>query len=233
MVLLAAPALAADPGLFTCRVIVTGTDLRTRPEALERCIRRVVVKVTGRPSLEDDPRTAAIARHGEALIEDLVYLDRMSDVPHHDEQGTRDRPYDLIAHVAPERLGQELTKAGLRPWLERPKLVAHIQVTPKDGAGFVLDADGDAGERQRQALLAAADRFGLRVALPTGAQAQSGVAPDGVPLEGELAWSDADFGWNAAWRLGGDGARWEVRGVSFDEAYRAGLGGAAERLAAR
>ena len=54
-----------------------------------------------------------------------------------------------------------------------------------------------------------------------------------VSLEGKLVWSDNDFGWNADWRLvqeGKERGTWSVRGVSFDDAYRAGVGGAAELL---
>lgn len=235
LLLLAAPALAADPGLFTCRVIVTGTDMRTRPDALERCLRQVAVKVTGRPSLADDPRVSEIAGHADALIEDFAYLDRMSDIPHHDEQGTRDRPYDLVAHVQPTALEQALARAGLRAWFDRPRLVVRVSIEPRDGASFRLSADADVGERQRQALLAAADRFGIHVALPTE-QPPPFARPGDATLEGKLAWSDADFGWNADWRLAIGGTAlggWEVRGVSFDEAFRAGVGGAAERLSAR
>src|SRR3954452_19837318 len=88
----------AGVDLFACRVIVTGTDMRSRPDGLARCLRDVVVKVTGKPSLAEDARTSAIAQRADGLVEDFVYLDRMSGIPHHDEQGTRDRPYDLVAH---------------------------------------------------------------------------------------------------------------------------------------
>ena len=227
------PAGAAD--LFACREIVTGTDMRSRPEGLERCVRDVVVKVTGQPALADDPRTIAIASRASALAEDFAYVDRMSDIPHHDEQGTRDRPYDLIVHLDPERVTAALSEAGLRPWLVRPALLVVVSVT-KDGASFRLDADGDAGERQREAVLAAADRFGMRVVLPSAEQLATGRMPavrgGQVTLQGQLVWSEADFGWNASWRLGAGSAEanWEVRGVAFDDAFRSGVGGAAERL---
>jgi hypothetical protein len=221
---LAAPARAGSD-LFACRVIVTGTDARSRPEGLARCVRDVVVKVTGHPSLADDPRTSGIAQRADELVEDFVYLDRMTDIPHHDEQGTRDRPFDLIAHLDPDRLRQALAAAGLRLWLDRPTLAVSVAIRARDGASFRMTPEDDESERHRQALLAAADRFGMRVALAT---------KRATSLDGELVWSEPDFGWNAAWRLlrnGAEQARWTVRGVSFDEAYRAGVGGAAERLA--
>ena len=223
---LASPARAGSD-LFACRVIVTGTDMRSRPEALAQCVRQVVVKVTGKPSLADDARTTAIAQRADALVEDFVYLDRMSGIPNHDEQGTRDRPFDFVGHVDEARITAALESAGLRPWLARPKLVASVSIRARDGATFWMTPDDDDSERHRQSVLAAADRFGMRVAIP----AQPGAAP--VSLQGTLAWSDNDFGWNADWKLVQDGVergRWTVRGVSFDEAYRSGVGGAAERL---
>src|SRR5438270_10539785 len=108
---LACPARAGSD-LFTCRVIVTGTDMRSRPEALAQCVREVVVKVTGKPSLGDDARTAAIAQRADALVEDFIYLDRMSGIPHHDEQGTRDRPFDFVGHVDEARMTGALESAG-------------------------------------------------------------------------------------------------------------------------
>ncbi len=244
LALLSTSAAAAEPGLFACRVIVTGTDMRSRPAALERCVRDVAIKVTGRPDLADDPRVQAIARRAPELVEDIAYLDRMTDIPKHDDQGTRDQPFDLIAHVSPEALEAELAKAGLKPWLERPPLLT-LATIARGEERYPLSADGDRGERQRQALLAAGETYGLRIALPTEAQA---LAPGGVraqdlpigrarqpvaTLTGSLHWSEADFGWNAEWRLAGRATGWSVRGVSFDEAFRAGVGGAARVLSAQ
>lgn len=227
LLLLAGPA-CAQSDLLACRVIVTGSDLRSRPEGLARCVRAVVVKVTGKPGLAEDPRTAAITAHADELVDDFVYLDRMSDLPRHDEQGSRDRPYDLIAHVNAAQLTAALQAAGLRPWLERPALTVSIAIRTRDGAAFAMTPDGDDSERHRQSLLAAAEQFGMRVVLPRSARANR------LLLRGAVAWSEGDFGWNAEWQLVRDGdpvGAWTVRGVSFDDAYRAGVGGAAERLA--
>ncbi len=232
-------------GLFSCRVIVTGTDMRERPAALERCVRDVVVRVTGMPRLAGEARVDAIAGHAADLIEDIVYLDRMTDLPRHDEQGTRDRPFDLVAHVDPARMRSELAQAGLKQWLDRPTLLASVRVS-RGGEDFPLTADGLQGERQRRALLSAGETYGMRVVLLTEGQtgAAGGVAPDPgalrladgtgrvVALNGTLTWSDADFGWNAEWRMasGGQPRSWGIRGVSFDEAFRSGVGGAAAAL---
>ena len=59
-----------------------------------------------------------------------------------------------------------------------------------------------------------------------------GAGQAGPPLAGRLTWSDADHGWVADWALeeGGTVHRWSVRGVSFDDAFRTALRGAARIL---
>ncbi|TGR64116.1 DUF2066 domain-containing protein, partial [bacterium M00.F.Ca.ET.194.01.1.1] len=51
-------------------------------------------------------------------------------------------------------------------------------------------------------------------------------------LAGSIVWSDKDLGWIADWRLSDRGKtyRWQVRGVSFDEAFRVAVRGAAQIL---
>lgn len=235
------PALAAvqdvapDPPLYACRVYVTGTDMRSRPAGLERCVHDVLVKVAGAPDLADDPRLARLGARAASMIEDLAYLDRMTDEPTHDEQGTRDRPFDLVAHVDPHAVAGLLHDLGTAPWVTaRPVLLVLVDVA-KDGASFPLTADGPQGERQRRALLAAGETFGMRVALPTLEQspapgrASAQPRADGVALTGSLRWSEADAGWTCRWQLGG--RDWSVSGVSFDEAFRVGVAGAVRRLA--
>ena len=97
----------------------------------------------------------------------------MTDIPHHDEQGTRDRPWDYIAHFDPAGVAAALARwvSGVWPG-PRPRLLARIVVQEQDGHAYPLSNDADDGERQREALLAAAARFGMRVALPPRAAPQ-------------------------------------------------------------
>ena len=219
-------AAAPDPAVYTCRVLVTGEGLANRPGALRECVDQVLVKLSG------EPEEAAAADPG--LVRDFLYLDLMSDLPLHDEQGTRDRPYELVGHVDPAGAAAALRAAGTPAWTApRPTLLVRVTVTDSRGNRFELTGDGP-GERQRRALLDASERFALPVALPMGSVS----TPDSAPtLAGDLHWSDADLGWDATWRLAEAphawSADWTVTGVSFDAAFRAGVGGAAHRLAGR
>ena len=215
---------AAD--LFEGRAIVTGTGPASRAEALPRALREVLVKVSGDPGLEDDQRVDAI--DAAALVEDDVFLDRMTDLPHHDEQGSRDRPWDYIGHFDPAGLRAALAALGSPAWEgARPRLAARIAVHDQEGGEYPMNNDSDDGERLRQALLAAADRYGMRVALPPRARPDEPL-PGTVPLAGTLHWSDAEFGWVGEWRLSWQGrdVTWRIAGVSFDEAFRDAVRGA-------
>jgi len=102
------------------------------------------------------------------------------------------------------------------------------------------------------AIAAAADKRGMRVVLPSAAALTSSgitaaelqkvspakltsiVAPQGgeVALMGRLVWNDRDLGWVTQYRMAWRGRdyTWQFRGVSFDEAFRRGIGGAAQVL---
>lgn len=227
LLLLAAPA-AAGSDLYTARVIVTGTDLRSRPAGLLTALGDVLAKLTGRAAIREDPRLQAI--DPTPMLRAIAYLDRQSDIPMHDEQGTRDRPYDLVARFNPASIDQLLQQWGIPRWTaDRPEIRATIEIQPRRGEPFQLAADTVADERHRAALLAAAGRAGLTVILPTRIGPPLHPPPNAVALEGTLVWSDADYGWVGTWSMthGNQRPRWQHRGGGFDEAYRAAMTGAA------
>jgi uncharacterized protein len=47
-----------------------------------------------------------------------------------------------------------------------------------------------------------------------------------------MLWSEEALGWVAEWRLAAAGKtyRWQIRGVSFDDAFRNAMAGAAQVL---
>lgn len=230
LLLAAAPGAGHAAGLYEAEAITTGTDSRARPQALAACLAQVLAKVSGNPGLLDDPRVAALGPAAPGLLAGLAYLDRTGDLPKHDEQGTRDRPYDLRARFEPSGIDAALLGLGEIPWLvnrDRPRVLADITIAPRSGPPVPLLADTDPDERHRAALLAAADRFGIPVLLRPS---------DGVPplapavLHGRIAWDGG--GWDAAWSLAWAGQQraWDIRGVSFDDAYRNAMAGAAAAL---
>ena len=62
----------------------------------------------------------------------------------------------------------------------------------------------------------------------------SGAAEQGgeVALVGRLVWDDAELGWATEWQMEWQAQphRWQLRGVTFDEAFRRAVGGAAQIL---
>ena len=223
-------AARADPeaeALYTATTIVTGRDAVPAP-ILAGCLVTVLVKVSGDPRLADDPAAARIAGDAARFVVRTGYRDRMAGIPVHDEQGTRERPHDLTVGFDAEAVDAALAALGRRPWpLPRPVLAVRLDVTA-GGAAYTLTADGRRGRDMREALAATADRFGLPVELVGG----DGPVAERPVLGGTLAWSDAELGWTATWRLDGAGrtVRWSVRAAGFDAAFRSGVGGAAQVL---
>jgi hypothetical protein len=224
-------AAGAQPApLYQAQVIVTGTDMRERPAGLSRCLMDVLVKVSGDPALPDNPRAQALGARAPELIEDFDYRDRMGHLPMQDEQGSRDRPYTLTCRFVPARVDAALRSIGSRPWRgPRPRLLAEVTMTDRSGNTLSLKADLPQGDGPRAALLDAAEQSGLRVTLP-----REGAPPlrNLVQLEGVLVWHDSAFGWVADWKLTWrqQTHTWRVQGVSYDDAMRSAMRGAAAIL---
>jgi hypothetical protein len=112
---------------------------------------------------------------------------------------------------------------------------------------YLVTSDEKQSDLQREALLAAADKRGMTIVLPSAAVASTLAKTDefrvdtwpataatpsaDVTLVGRLVWSDQDLGWATDWQLNVQGQpRWQFRGVTFDEAFRRAIGGAAQIL---
>ena len=236
MLLLPLPAHAL--GLYEAVVTVTGVDARSRPDGLGAALAQVLAKVSGNPALLDDPHVAALAPAAPGLVAALAYLDQMGDEPRHDEQGSRDRPYDLMVRFDPLLLNSMLQGLGEAPWRTRPPLLVLVRIMPRSGPPMPLLADTVGDERHRAALLTAADRAGLQLVLPLdqgvdAAPARPNLAPPlpDLVLRGTLTWVDGE-GWSGAFTLPWRGREhgWGVQGVGFDAAYRAAMYGAARVL---
>lgn len=253
LLLAGSPAAAQDTAsLYQAVAIVTGTGEVNRRLGLAMCLEEVLVKVSGDGRLVGDRRIAALARQAGTLVTKFSYRDRFAHRPINDEQGTRDRPHDLTVDFDPAKIDAELARLGRRPWIEpRPRLVVFLGVN-NGAVGYVLAGDGERGAEQRDSLAAAARQVALPMTLPNQAALTSAKATyetlstvdpamldsaakslgGDLPLVGRLIWNDAARGWVAEWRFafGGKFYRWQIRGVSFDDAFRNGMRGAAQVL---
>ena len=238
--------------LYRAQTIVTGQGEESRRLGFADCLEQVLVKVSGDPRLLDDPEVAVIAGKAGTFVADFHYRDRMAGIPVHDEQGTRDRPYDLTVGFDPARIDAALRSLGREPWsASRPRVVALVAVR-LGTTTYLLASDGERGRDQREALADAAERFGMPMMLPDQmALAKADLSYESLPtvdlphldattrtmggdlaLGGSMLWSEEALGWIADWRLGarGESYRWRIRGVSFDDAFRNAMAGAAQIL---
>jgi uncharacterized protein len=236
--------------LHRAQVLVTGEREETRIPALLQGYRDVMVKVSGDPRLLADQRLDA--GFDPSSVHTYSYRDLMAGIPKHDEQGTRDRPFELTIDYEPAKIVAALAALGGTPWdAERPKVLflVGIEIGP---SRFVLTDEGEPGSVQRRALITSARRYGLPIVLPTravieasGLTAESLQNPDPPAFEavarqagadrvfsGHMRFSEQVLGWIALWRLeaGANRFRWGIEGVNFDEAFRHAVRGSAQAL---
>jgi hypothetical protein len=247
-----AAAETAVDDLYQAQTIVTGQGEANRLIGFVPCLQDVLVKVSGDPRLLGDARVAQLAKDAQTFVTGFKYHDRMAGLPLHDEQGTRDRPYDLIVSFDPDKIDAALRSLGATPWsATRPRLAVFVAM--RNGlANYLLDRDGDRARDQRASLAAAAAKRGVPIVVPdAGALAAAGLTVDALPqaelarldavagrlagdaaLVGRMVWSDAPPGWIADWRMAWHGTayQWQARSISFDAAFRAALAGAAQVL---
>ncbi len=233
----ARPGLAQDASsLYQATAVVTGVDMRSRPTGFARCLREVLVKVSGEPRLRDDPRVSELAAHADALVISFDYVDQMAGIKVHDDQGTYDRSYNLTVRFDKARLDKTLADLGEQPWRgERPVVVPVLAVRGFTGASYLLSAENPAGAEQRPAFANAAGDFGMTLRFPTEAELaawgitvgqfpspQATPAPGQAIVAGTLEFQQALPGWVGSWRMRWHGAEyaWGIRGVNYDEAFR-------------
>jgi len=237
--------------LYQGRTIVTGRRPETRLPGMVRCLAQVLVRVSGDPRLAAHPLLARLSETPEAAVATYSYRDLYAFRPIRDEQGTRDRPYEMTVEYDPAKVDAMLAQMGSRPWLaERPRLVVFLAVH-HIGSRFMLSSMADQGDLMRQSFQDAAWNAAMEVVIPSPETlARAGLTVENtaeatpqsllgfvdrkvgqVPLVGLLDWSKPLLAWKARWRIAADGAPgWGIEGVNFDAAFRNGVGGAAQVL---
>src|SRR5882757_7368527 len=165
----AVTAASAADDRYRAQTTVTGQGEANRLTGFAVCLEDVLVKVSGALKLAGDPRLPPYKSRAADFVTAHSYHDQMSGTPTRDEQGTRDRPYDLTVDFEQGKIDDLLKALGLKPWLShRPRLAVFVEMEhgPKN---FIITADGTQSDLQRDALLAAADRRGMSIALPSAA----------------------------------------------------------------
>lgn len=238
--------------LYQAQTLVTGQGEANRALGFGRCLRDVLVKVSGDVRLAGDARIDALARDAGASVNDFHYRDLLAGIPIHDEQGSRDRPYELTVDFRPTRVDDALHSLGAAPWTaDRPRLVLFIRMR-NGAADYLLASDGERGIDQREALAAAARQRGMPMLLPSRAdlaaaelrldkfsavkvQLLSAVAAHlggDLALAGRVVGGGKTPGWTADWRLiaADKTYEWHTRTGTFDDTFRGAIGGAAQIL---
>ena len=244
-------AAADDP--YRAQAVVTGQGEANRIVGFASCLDDVLIKVSGALKLAGDPRLAAYKSRAGDLVKSYRYHDQMSGTPTRDEQGTRDRPYDLIVDFDEKKINGLLYALGLTPWLSHRPVLAVFVGMELGATNYIVTADaGHSAVAPRQSLLAASARRGMTIVLPDDAAlAKSGLDAAGlaklppsalaaraaeaggkVALVGRLKWDDSDLAWATEWQMEWQGRphRWQLRRATFDEVFRRAIGDAAQIL---
>src|SRR5689334_7133944 len=95
-------AAAAD--LYRAQTVVTGEGEANRIIGFASCLEDVLIKVSGAESLAGDRRLAAYKSNAKSYVRAFNYHDQFSGKPKRDEQGTRDRPFDLTVDFEEGRI---------------------------------------------------------------------------------------------------------------------------------
>ena len=259
VVLLAPPAVAnatnAIPPaeLYRAQTIVTGQGEANRILGFASCLEDVLIKVSGMLRLAGDQRLDPYKADAAKLVRDFSYRDEKGGKPKNDEQGTRDRSFILTAEFDEAAINGMLARLGVNPWLtRRPVLGVFVEMQPGTRP-YVVAGDAKETDLQRAALLAAAAKRGMPIVLPDAA-ALAGVGANQLALAAivpakiaeavagrgaevvlivRMVWDDQELRWNSDWQLDWQGKiqQWQLTAVTFDEAFRQGIGAAAQILA--
>jgi hypothetical protein len=243
---------AAGADLYRTKVTVTGQGEANRMVGFAAGLEDVLIKASGAQKLSGDRRLATYKSKAKDFVRAFSYRDQFFGKPIRDEQGTRDRPFDLTVEFEEGKIDDILKALSLKPWLShRPSLAVFVEMD-QGAKNYIVTTDGPQSDLQRDALLAAADKRGMDIVLPgTAALAKSNItgaelrapsfpalAPVAAELGGEvvlvgrLVWDDRDLGWATQWQIDwrGQTHRWQIRGLTFDETFRRGIGGVAQIL---
>jgi uncharacterized protein len=227
--------------LYQGRAFVTGQRDETRIPGFERALADVVRKLTGDFWIETSEVMKAISAPVQDYVASYSETDRMADIPIHDEQGTRDRPFDLLVTFKPVKVDDLVKRLGRKPWKAARRETLVMLTVTTDAGSYVLTDDADQGIDQRESLKSAAWTAGIPIVLLTQEhlEAAPGTKRDfskfnsaGQTLVGNLTWARGMKGWQGNWKLRTPrgSSQWRIEGVNFDDAFRNAMSGTASIL---
>jgi hypothetical protein len=244
----------SDP-LYSGRTIITGQRDETRNPGFSVALLDVAKKVSGDQTLAPSDIESIVHGNIKLYVKDFTDHDTMEGIPIHDEQGTRDRQFELLINFVPKRVDVLLHNLGRSPWLHsRPSILVLVEIENANGSSYMLtnDEDEERGAEQREAFVASAWEVGIPLILPSPKELQdihldSGnidqlssdqlrraklAARADVVISGKLTWIGGANGWQANWVMETDGTthRWQIVDINFDGAFRNAMRGAAHIL---
>ena len=123
---------AAADNLYRAQTIVTGQGEANRIIGFAACLEDVLIKVSGALKLAGDPRLDVYKSRSADFVSGYSYHDQMSGTPKRDEQGTRDRPYDLVVDFEDKKIDDVLRHSASSPAFAPPDPCRLC----RDGAGL-------------------------------------------------------------------------------------------------
>src|SRR6185436_19346156 len=167
---------AAGADLYRTKVTVTGQGEANRMVGFAAGLEDVLIKASGAQKLSGDRRLAAYKAKARDYVRSFSYRDQFFGKPIRDEQGTRDRPFDLTVEFEESRIDDILKAFALKPWLSHRPSVAVFVEMEQGAKSYLVTTDGPRSDLQRDALLAAAEKRGMSIVLPsTAALAKSNI----------------------------------------------------------
>ncbi|MBP0439303.1 DUF2066 domain-containing protein [Tianweitania sediminis] len=238
------PASAATVDLHAATVIVTGrSNLAERTRGIREALPLVITRLSADSAVGQRAIEQGLQDQAETLVRDLEYRDRKEGIQISDEQGTRDRSFELTVHFDPAAIDAMVAQLGGTVWSgERPE-VAVALIIDDSVSRFLLTEGSDRGYGQRLALNDVSEALALPVVLPKAsgdpvdAQAAQEAALSEFPvkLAGEMTVTSAGY-WNTDWRLeapDGVAERFATSETTFDVAIEEALRRSAKLLANR
>lgn len=222
-VLAATPAAAQqEESLYAATVIVTGRDnLAERARGIGEALRLVLTKVSLDMEAASLAAEEGLLENPERLVTEYAYRDRKEGIQISDEQGTRDRSFELTVRFDPLRIDALLGEVGIMPVRgQRPEIGVALTIEDRASRYLVTQAS-QKGYGQRMALADAAKAFGLSVRLP---DEEDDDLDTPVRLDGQMSIT-ASGHWDTEWRVTGNGGdeRFVLKETTFDVAIREAL----------